>query len=149
MDDRELIEEMIAGTHSRIREIAMAVCKKADEEVEQEMRKLGETLEPLSDEDADTLIKWTWHAPLTDMAVHLIRAIAARATAGECIVDEISVAAACAKIADADLKRATGIPDEHLRTVLLKMGEALIDVARARGPIEIAIDRRPYRIRAA
>lgn len=148
MDEMELIEKLIDGTHTRIRETTRAVWKQADEQAEQVMRELGETPTPISAEDAEKAIRWTWKAPLSELAVHLLRKIADMSLAGEFVADEASVAAACAAVNDADLIRATGIPNEYVRIVLEKMGAALLDVVRAHGPITLSIDRRPYRLRA-
>ena len=147
MDDMELIEKLIDGTHTRIREITQAFWKQADEEAERQMQALGETPRPISDEDAEATVRWIWKAPLSEMAVHLLRMIAAKSLAGEFVADEASVASVCVAIRDATLIRATGI-HEPVRIVLEKMGEALIEVLRTYGPVAVSIDRRPYRLRA-
>ncbi len=147
MKDRALIEEMIVGTHARIRDIELAVWRKAGVQLALEMPELG-PIDETADEMPWEIIEELWCPPLTDVAVRLLWAVAKRASDGEFVADTPGVAAICAAMDDEGLRNATGIAQEHVRTVLEKMGEALVEVVRAHSGVDIYIDRKPYRLRA-
>lgn len=155
MNGRELIQRVYDATITRIRDIddfyRRAAAKELDEEIAAgNWPELVGVPHPPPDPAREAeLTRLLWGAILSDITVSLLWAIAPQATDGEFAVNEASVAAACATIKDDELKRDTGLRDEHVRPVLEKVAEALIEVVRAHGTIEIDIDRRPYRLRAA
>ncbi|HTK59637.1 MAG TPA: hypothetical protein VL283_00360, partial [Candidatus Baltobacteraceae bacterium] len=149
MDDRALIEALYDGTIPRIKDIRDAVSTQADEDLQAQID-AGEwpMLAGLPNTPPDPamekeLTRIVWSAPLTDMAVQLVRTAQGLAVNGTFIVDVASVAAVCAAMDDAELKRDTGIDEAHLRPVLEKMAEAFIEIVRKEGVIHIDIDRRP------
>lgn len=157
MNSRELIEALYAGTLPRIKDIRDFYSQEADKALQEDIERgewpflVGATVVPqdpawLDPVRVDEITRFLWGSPLSHVAVCLIRAAADAAIDGELVIDEASVASVCTTITDNDLKRGTGLNDEHLRPVLEKTAEAFLEVVRAHGTIEVTINRKPIRL---
>lgn len=155
MKDRDLIELIYEKTISRITDIREAVSREADEELRAQIGRgdwpelEGVEIGPMDPERETEIARFVWGAPLTDLAVHLMWGILAKAPDGEFVVDETSIAEVRAALDMDELKDSTGIADEHLGPVLERLAEAFIEIVRAHGTVETAIDGTPFRLVAA
>lgn len=149
MTDRELIEKLIEGTYARIEGIARSLWQQADAETEAGMKAQGLTPKPVAPREVGAALRQAWRAPLTDVAVHLLQAAAETAAGNEILIDDGSLSVICSSIPKDELRRLTGIPDQHIQWVLFSTAFALWEIVNMQASINVEIDRTPYRLRAA
>lgn len=152
MKDRDIIDAVVDGTFPKIKDIRDAVSAKADAQLQEQIDRgdwpelLGEKVGPAPPAREEELSKMVWTTPLYDAVIQFLWAILSKATDGEFVVDEASVAAASATIDEADIVSATGFDAAHVRPILDKMIETFLEVIRAHGTVEVLIDRKPVRL---
>lgn len=154
MKDRVLIDLLIACTLPKIRELTVAMHRHATSErgtLDSIVSVItGRTVppEPL-DDVSQRVVDGLWKAPLTDISVHLLRAVAHDAVDGEFVATRGAVAKAWASVTPEFLQPKTGIHADDIRLVKPAMGEAFLEVVDQHAPIDVSINRKQIRINRA
>lgn len=150
MKDRALIDLVRDAAIPHLKDIGDFYSREGEKFLEEEIAAgdwpelEGVPLGPLDPESEAIIAAVIWNASLTDICQSLLRTIVEQSTQpSHLVVSAASVAAACSAIDDAELRGHTGLQPEHVRPVLEKVGEALIEVVRAHCPIETVINRQP------
>lgn len=152
MKDRDLIDAVVDGTFPKIKDIRDAVAAKADQELQEQIDQgdwpelLGQKIGPSPPEREEELSKMVWASPLYDAVIQFLWSVLEKATDGEFVVDEASVAAASATLDEAEIVRGTGFDPSHVRPILEKLAEAFLEVVRTHGSITVSVDRKPIRL---
>jgi hypothetical protein len=151
---RLFVDELVTATLPGIQQLADDVHRRAVREA-RTLDALSATLSGSSADESDStplspvIIKEIWKAALSDVAVGLLWAIAARASNREFVCSRAAIEAAVDTIDREELARETGVPGDDLRFALAQMGTTLEALVGRRGTCEVSIDRQLFLLRSA
>ena len=147
MNDRELVEQMKAKILPRIRDLMVSRYKEAttDEQMAENVPgwdpSPSDPVEPSAEE-----LEWMLSAPLTDLAVHLLWAVATESDHEVFIVSDDNINAAVARIDVGEVVRATGFKPEDVPFVIRQMAASLVEVVQEHTKIDVYIYHEQYRL---
>ncbi len=153
MDDHELIQQIKAKTFPRIRELMVSRYKESVLDAQHFFShclhvELDFSSEELAEEPSPEALEWLCSAPLTDLAVTLLWAVAAVVTNGIFVSSDENIAAVVASIDLEEAVRVTGMKRDDVSFVLKQMAESLVEVIREHTVIDVEIDRQPVQLKS-
>ena len=148
MNGDELIQQMKAKIFPRIRDLMVSRYNEAiaDQEFVDSLARLGLDNPPEPAEPSLEALEWMLNVPLTDLAVTLLWAVAAKATEGTFISSDENVAAVVTSIDLEEVVRLTGMKEDDMPFVLKQMAESLVEIIHEHTAIDVQIDRQALRL---